>query len=105
MRCDRKPIGRIRASNAIRLLSLMLPIEIKSGTNSRSVKRRAVIALRILPGFAPFLARATDDRRKTARRRPGSDFAEDRKAIRGRRLLADYDGILQVDGHAPTAAV
>jgi hypothetical protein len=51
------------------------------------------------------LARATDDRRKTARRRPGSDFAEDRKAIRGRRLLADYDGILQVDGHAPTAAV
>jgi hypothetical protein len=35
MACDRKPIGRVRASNAIRLLSLMLPIEIKSGTNSR----------------------------------------------------------------------
>jgi hypothetical protein len=35
MPCDRKPIGRVRASNAFRLLSLMLPIEIKSGTNSR----------------------------------------------------------------------
>lgn len=62
MPCDRKPIGRIRASNAIRLLSLMLPIEIKSGTNSRSVKRRAVITLRILLGFAPFRASAADDR-------------------------------------------